>query len=75
MLRLKLSDHIINVANVDYDEPKVSVHTGKQLETLSFSLQVRGETLKEAFDNELYKVKDGGFLVLIITVLLLRTIS
>lgn len=60
MLRLKLSDHIINASNVSYDEPKLSVHTGKQLETLSFSLQVRGKTLKEAFNNKLHKVKDGG---------------
>lgn len=60
MFRLKLSDHIINASNVSYGEPKLSVHTGKQLETLSFSLQVRGKTLKEDFNNKLHKVKDGG---------------
>lgn len=60
MLRLKLSDHIINASNVSYGEPKLSVHTGKQLETLSFSMQIRGKTLKEAFNNKLHKVKDGG---------------
>ncbi|MCG1013218.1 hypothetical protein ODU73_001825 [Thermoclostridium stercorarium] len=60
MLRFKLSDYIINASNVNYGEPKLSVHTGKQLETLSFNLQIRGKTLNDAFNNKLHEVKNGG---------------
>jgi len=52
--------HIINVSNVDYGEPKVSPHTGKQLEILSFRLQVIGETQKNTLENALSKAKNGG---------------